>query len=142
MIDLFKNNLVAINALADVALNVIKAAQRFREGFPQVALPSPFDADNRPTTGYPVEVMNLVFGVVRKQRIVPIFTTGRQRPVTRQEHPMIRVTDNAHKEIGHLIVMGDAIEALAIDRYEFAFNIRCWRIQLAITQCYVVLQHG
>lgn len=130
MVDLFKNDFVAVSALVQISGGVL-LRPHFRKRFPNGRSALFY----RPDDGFAARQLrglgNLVIGIVRKKGVFGIFSTGRQSAVARNEHPVVGVTHDTHKKRPHGIAICDFIIGFAVDHFSGKANLGSFR------HCYI-----
>ena len=114
VVGLFEDDLVAIGVLVEVPLDAVDAAVLVGERLPEGTPVCGFDQHDGLAARRLCALRNLVVGVVGEKRVVAVDPSGGQTAIARQEHPVVRVTHDAHEEGPHTVYGTDLVVGLAV----------------------------
>jgi len=124
MVNLLEEDFVAIDAFPEVAAEGIFPCEPFRERFPDKGFHAAGDTEEGFTSGDVGRLGDLVVGIIGKEGVFRVFTACRQSAVARNEHPEIRIADDAHEEGADGIVVCNPEIAFLFENHFLQFR-RC-----------------
>ena len=117
LVGLLEDDLVAVGILVQVALDAVDATVLVRERLPQDAAVVGFDQHDGLAAGVLRRLRDLVVGVVGEEGVVAVDPAGGESAVAGDEHPVVRMADNAHEEGTHPVNGTDLVIRLPSEGY-------------------------